>query len=339
MFACVSGRRQLDRSTVIVPRRCAIDPLVPPHRPAVSLTPRRQADPRHAAPSSIRAMAELTDAGVSELLAKPNHAVLSTINEDGSVHNTVVWLNVEDGKLAVQRGARGASAPANIARDPRVNLVVIDQENPYEYAEFKGQRGGGRRRRRAHRHARAEVHQPGEVPAGARRARCARSSTSARSACATPSGRSAAPPATLPSLRPEETQPRRADRGMSSSLLTPPEAAHRPLWADDGPRRARHALRGATARRPPVGLAAPSSRRRRPPLALLLVMCSLLGGGTTVGALAATGHLDADTTTVRQRHDHRHRGGPTDSTPRRCSRPLRPAWWTSPPAPPPAPAS
>ena len=82
-------------------------------------------------------MAELTDAGVSELLAKPNHAVLSTINQDGSVHNTVVWLNVEDGKLAVN-GALGRKWPANIARDPRVSLVVINQENPYEYAEFRG---------------------------------------------------------------------------------------------------------------------------------------------------------------------------------------------------------
>ena len=72
-------------------------------------------------------MAELTDAGVSELLAKPNHAVLSTINKDGSVHNTVVWLNVEDGKLAVN-GALGRKWPTNIARDPRVNLVVINQE-------------------------------------------------------------------------------------------------------------------------------------------------------------------------------------------------------------------
>ena len=82
-------------------------------------------------------MAELTDAGVSELLAKPNHAVLSTINKDGSVHNTVVWLNVEDGKVAFN-GALGREWPANIERDPRVNLVVINQENPYEYAEFKG---------------------------------------------------------------------------------------------------------------------------------------------------------------------------------------------------------
>ncbi|MDA0185076.1 TIGR03618 family F420-dependent PPOX class oxidoreductase [Solirubrobacter phytolaccae] len=82
-------------------------------------------------------MAELTDAGVSELLAKPNHAVLSTINKDGSVHSAVVWVNVEEDKVAFN-GALGRVWPANIDRDARVTLVVINQENPYEYAEFKG---------------------------------------------------------------------------------------------------------------------------------------------------------------------------------------------------------
>lgn len=63
--------------------------------------------------------------------------MLSTINKDGSVHNAVVWLNVEDGKVAVN-SARGRVWPTNIERDARVNLVVINQENPYEYAEIKG---------------------------------------------------------------------------------------------------------------------------------------------------------------------------------------------------------
>src|SRR5918995_2282534 len=82
-------------------------------------------------------MADLTHPGVSELLEKPNHAVLSTINKDGSVHNAVVWLNVEDGKVAVN-SARGRVWPTNIERDARVNLLVINQDNPYEYAEIKG---------------------------------------------------------------------------------------------------------------------------------------------------------------------------------------------------------
>ena len=82
-------------------------------------------------------MAELTDTSVSELLTKPNHAVLSTINKDGSVHSAVVWVNVEDGTVAFN-GALGRVWPANIERDTRVTLIVINQENPYEYAEIKG---------------------------------------------------------------------------------------------------------------------------------------------------------------------------------------------------------
>lgn len=62
---------------------------------------------------------------------------------------------------------------------------------------------------------------------------------------------------------------------MSSSLL----------WSDQAPP-------------PPAPEPERRRRRRRPPLALLLVMCSLAGGGTTVGALAATGTLGGETTTL-----------------------------------------
>jgi PPOX class probable F420-dependent enzyme len=82
-------------------------------------------------------MADFNDPGVSELLTKPNHAVLSTLNADGSVHGAVVWLNVEDGKVAIN-SSRGRVWPTNLERDPRANLVVTNQENPYEYVEIKG---------------------------------------------------------------------------------------------------------------------------------------------------------------------------------------------------------
>ena len=40
-------------------------------------------------------MATIEDSQVAHLLAEPNHAVVSTLNEDGTVHSTVVW--VDDG--------------------------------------------------------------------------------------------------------------------------------------------------------------------------------------------------------------------------------------------------
>ena len=82
-------------------------------------------------------MANLNDAGVSELLSKPNHAVLSTINADGSAHSTVIWVNVEDGALGLN-SARGRVWPTNLERDPRASVLVINQDNPYEYVEVKG---------------------------------------------------------------------------------------------------------------------------------------------------------------------------------------------------------
>jgi hypothetical protein len=44
-------------------------------------------------------MATLNDQPVRELLEQPNHAVISTFNQDGSVHNTVVWISAEDGTI------------------------------------------------------------------------------------------------------------------------------------------------------------------------------------------------------------------------------------------------
>src|SRR3954451_6399293 len=82
-------------------------------------------------------MSNLNDPAVRELLEKPNHAVLSTLNKDGSVHSAVVWLNVEDGNVAIN-SARGRAWPTNLERDPRATLVVLDEGNPYEYVEIKG---------------------------------------------------------------------------------------------------------------------------------------------------------------------------------------------------------
>jgi PPOX class probable F420-dependent enzyme len=82
-------------------------------------------------------MAEISDPGVSELLSKPNHAVLSTVNSDGSIHSAVIWLNTEDDKLALNT-ARGRAWPTNLERDPNATLLVLNEDNPYEYVEIRG---------------------------------------------------------------------------------------------------------------------------------------------------------------------------------------------------------
>ena len=88
-------------------------------------------------------MASLDDPGVQALLTgpRPNHAVVSTLNDDGSVHSTVVWVSLEDGRLAVN-SAVGRKWPTNLERDPTVTVVVYDETNPYDYVEVRGSARG-----------------------------------------------------------------------------------------------------------------------------------------------------------------------------------------------------
>ncbi len=76
-----------------------------------------------------------------ELLDSKNHAVVSTLNENGSIHSTVVWANVEDGAVAVN-SAVGRKWPTNLERDPRITVTVYDESNPYEYVEIRGTASG-----------------------------------------------------------------------------------------------------------------------------------------------------------------------------------------------------
>jgi PPOX class probable F420-dependent enzyme len=86
-------------------------------------------------------MTTLDDPQVMRLLTEPNHATVSTLNADGTVHGTVVWADVVDGSLAVNT-AVGRHWPNNLERDPRITVVVYDQGNPYEYLEVRGRARG-----------------------------------------------------------------------------------------------------------------------------------------------------------------------------------------------------
>ncbi len=82
-------------------------------------------------------MTDINDEGVRELLAAPNYAVVSTVNADGSILSTVVWVDFAAGVLAVN-SAVGRQWPTNLERDPHITLLVLDQQNPYHFAEIRG---------------------------------------------------------------------------------------------------------------------------------------------------------------------------------------------------------
>jgi PPOX class probable F420-dependent enzyme len=83
-------------------------------------------------------MATINDPEVRDLLEKPNYAVVSTHNEDGSILDTVAWVDTENGSIAVN-SAIGRRWPANLQRDPRVTLLIQEAGNPYNYVEIRGE--------------------------------------------------------------------------------------------------------------------------------------------------------------------------------------------------------
>ncbi len=82
-------------------------------------------------------MTSLSDPGVKALLDAPNHAVISTFAADGSVHSAVVWQEPLGDILSVN-SAVGRRWPTELSADPRVTVVVMDQNNPYDYVEIRG---------------------------------------------------------------------------------------------------------------------------------------------------------------------------------------------------------
>ena len=82
-------------------------------------------------------MATLNDSEVQKLLTEPNCAVVSTFNANGSVHSTVVWIDKQDGTVAIN-SAKGRVWPTNLERDPRVTVLVYESGNPYNYVEIRG---------------------------------------------------------------------------------------------------------------------------------------------------------------------------------------------------------
>jgi PPOX class probable F420-dependent enzyme len=77
------------------------------------------------------------DPKARQLIEAPNFVTLATEREDGSPHLTVVWGDIEDGRIAVN-SAEGRTWPENVRRNPDVSLVVTDKDNPYQYVSVRG---------------------------------------------------------------------------------------------------------------------------------------------------------------------------------------------------------
>lgn len=82
---------------------------------------------------SVRARDELS-IEVRAFLDAPRFAVVATIGPDGAPHQAVVWYLVDDDAIVVN-SADGRRWPANLRRDPRMEITV---EDGYRYVQLGG---------------------------------------------------------------------------------------------------------------------------------------------------------------------------------------------------------
>jgi PPOX class probable F420-dependent enzyme len=81
-------------------------------------------------------MAQL-DAKQQEFLQQPFVGVATTLREDGSPHNTVVWVEAGDGELSFNT-AVGRAKERHVRQNPKVALTVVDPQDAYKWISISG---------------------------------------------------------------------------------------------------------------------------------------------------------------------------------------------------------
>jgi PPOX class probable F420-dependent enzyme len=76
---------------------------------------------------------------LGDLVDQPIIAVLATRRADDTVMLSPVWFEWQDGGIAVWAHGETDGKVRHIRRDPRVSIVVANQEWPYKGIEIRGE--------------------------------------------------------------------------------------------------------------------------------------------------------------------------------------------------------
>ena len=80
----------------------------------------------------------MLDEGVRALAKGRNFAALTTLLPDGQPMTHVMWVDCDDEHVVINTETHRQKAK-NIRRDPRVTVTIWDQDDPYRYAEVRGE--------------------------------------------------------------------------------------------------------------------------------------------------------------------------------------------------------
>lgn len=73
-----------------------------------------------------------------DLLTRPIHGVLTTMMPDGQPQSSLVWCDF-DGECAQVNTSRERQKGINMARNPKVSLLIVDPEDTARYMEVRGE--------------------------------------------------------------------------------------------------------------------------------------------------------------------------------------------------------
>jgi PPOX class probable F420-dependent enzyme len=82
-------------------------------------------------------MAQLTDQQRKFIAENPYVATATTLRQDGSPHNTIVWIDAEDGSVTFNT-AVGRAKERHLRTDPRAAVTVVDPEDAYKWVTISG---------------------------------------------------------------------------------------------------------------------------------------------------------------------------------------------------------
>lgn len=80
----------------------------------------------------------MIDDGVKELAQAANFGTITTLMRDGSPSTHVMWVDADDEHVLINTEI-GRMKYRNVKRDPRVVVTVWDSDDPYKYAEVRGE--------------------------------------------------------------------------------------------------------------------------------------------------------------------------------------------------------